>query len=175
MAWLAARSCRRGFQRAPGSRAGVGQEQSQLACGHPPGKSRKRESHFGQVRAGRREVVAFRVYGRKGGGGPCRKECPSGVERQPRTRQVDTANGSLQGRTPCREVRGTAHGDGARPERPRRRDRRSAQNASWHCFLDYTCDQESQGRRGGTHRPKRQSHDGDPASMSCRTSSNTTL
>src|SRR6266850_585574 len=73
MAWLAARSCRRGFQRAPGSRAGVGQEQSQLACGHPPGKSRKRESHFGQVRAGRREVVAFRVYGRKGAGGPGRK------------------------------------------------------------------------------------------------------
>src|SRR5436853_7942569 len=37
MAILAARSCRRGFQRAPSGRAGAGQEQAQLACGHPAG------------------------------------------------------------------------------------------------------------------------------------------
>src|SRR5207245_1944467 len=168
MAWLAARSCRRGLQRAPGSRAGGGQEQTQLALGHPAGKPRKRKSYFGEVRAGRREVVAFRVYGRKGAGSPCRKECVSGVERQPRTGQVDTANGSLQGRTPCREVRGTAHSDVARPEKPYCHHCRSPESASWHCFLDYTGDQEPQARRGGTHRSKRQSHDGDPASMSCR-------
>src|SRR5437867_504199 len=166
MAWLAARSCRRGFQGAAGGRAGVGQEQAQLARGHPAGKSRKRKSHFGQVRAGRREVVAFRVYGGKRAGGPCRKECASGVERQPRAGQVDTESGSLQGRTPRCEIRGTARGDVARPQKPRCRHRRSAQNASRHCFLDYADDQEPQARRGGACRPKRQSHDGDPASMS---------
>src|SRR6266852_597730 len=128
MAILAARSCRRGFQRAPGSRAGVGQEQTQLACGHPAGKPRKRKSYFGEVRAGRREVVAFRVYGRKGAGSPCRKECASGVERQPRTGQVDTESGSLQGRTPCCEIRGTTHGDVAWPEKPYGNNRRGSQN-----------------------------------------------
>src|SRR6266513_3898738 len=103
MAWLAARSCRRGFQGAAGGRAGPGQEQAQLASGHPAGKSRKRKSYFGEVRAGRREVVAFRVYGRKGAGSPCRKECASRVERKLRTGQVDTESGSLQGRAPCRK------------------------------------------------------------------------
>src|SRR5712691_9683592 len=166
---LAARSCRRGFQGAAGSRAGVGQEQTQLARGHPAGKSRKRKSYFGQVRAGRREVVPFGVYGRKGAGGPCRKERASGVERQPRTGQVDTESGSLQGCTPRCEIRGTARSDVAWPQKPCCRHRRSPENARRHCFLDYACDQESQARRGGTHRPKRQSHDGDPPSMSCRT------
>src|SRR6266705_418 len=151
-AWLAARSCRRGFQRTPGRRAGVGQEQTQLACGHPAGKSGKRKSDFGQVRVGRREVVALRVYGRKRAGSPRRTERVSGVERQPRTGQVDTENGSLQGRTPCCEIRGTARSDVARPQKPCCRHRRSPENAPRDCFFDYACDQEPQARRGGPPR-----------------------
>src|SRR5207247_4746055 len=166
MARLATCPCCRGIQGAAGGRAGVGQEQTQLVCGHPAGKSGKRQSYFGEVRAGRREVVAFRVYGRKGAGSPRRKECASGVEREPRTGQVDTESGSLQGRTPCCEICGTARSDVAWPQKPCCRHRRSAQNASRYRFLDYTDNQEPQARRGGACRPKRQSHDGDPASMS---------
>ncbi|TMH35062.1 MAG: hypothetical protein E6H59_14155 [Betaproteobacteria bacterium] len=67
----------------------------------------------------------------------------------------DTESGSLQGRTPCCEIRGTAHADVARPKEPYGNNRRGSQNAPRHCFLDHAWDQEPQARRGGAHRPER--------------------